>query len=81
MVFIAKQSYMFRPIAAIFRFSQLKLHVSAYIGHHQVFTTSLLKPDDGRYRPKHVVFVLFCYKYHNFSHIIVVFLTEIYPSL
>ena len=37
----------------------------------------LWKPEDGRYRPKHVV--LFCYKYHHFSHIIVVFLTEIYP--
>ena len=39
------------------------------------------KPDDDRYRPKHVVFVLFCYKYHHFIHIIVVFLTEIYPFL
>jgi len=51
-----------------------KLHVSAYIGHHQVFLPIkgvyiseyiLLryidpligkKPDDGRCRPKHVVF-------------------------
>ena len=48
-----------------------KLHVSACIGRHQVFTTSLLKS----------FFVLFCYKYHHFSHIIVVFLMEIYPSL
>ena len=68
MVFLAEQNknYMFRPTSAIIRFSQL---------HNKLW-----KPDDGRYRPKHVVFVLFCYKYHHFSHIIVVFLTEIYPS-
>ena len=49
-----------------------ELHVSAYSGHHQVLTIflprrlgilyktltarKLSKPDDGRYRPKHVVF-------------------------
>ena len=46
-----------------------KLHVSACSGHHQVLTSprdlgilcktliarKLSKPDDGRYRPKHVV--------------------------
>ena len=30
-----------------------KLHVSAYSGHIQGLTT-----EDGRYRPKHVVFLL-----------------------
>jgi len=50
-----------------------KLHVSAYSGHLQVLATFLLKefildktllarklskPEDGRYRPKHVVFSL-----------------------
>jgi len=40
--------------------SNRKLHVSAYSGHHQVLTAFLLlsKPDDGHYRPKHVV--LYC---------------------
>ena len=61
MVFIAEQNK--------------KLHVSAYIGHHQFFTTSLLKSLDIRLFNKEVVktwwwpiqaetcssFVLFCY--------------------
>ena len=31
----------------------------------------LQKPEDGRYRPKHVV--LLCYKYHHLAIFIVVF--------
>jgi len=57
-----------------------KLHVSAYSGHLQVFTTfslpcilyktllarKLSKPKDGRYRPKHVVFSI-ADKHHHLA--------------
>ena len=43
-----------------------------------VISYTLSKPDDGRYMPKHVVFI--CYKYHHLAIFIVVFSTEIYPT-
>jgi len=54
-----------------------KLHVSAYSGHLQILATFLLlykillarklsKPEDGRYRPKHVVFSI-ANKHHHLA--------------
>jgi len=52
-----------------------KLYVSAYSGQLQVLTAILLKkkarklkkPEDGRYRPKHVVFFSIANKHHHLA--------------
>jgi len=59
--------------------SKEKLHVSAYSGHLQVLTVfcrKLLEPEDGRYRPKHVVFFLANKHHHLAIFYSCVFFTE-----
>jgi len=44
---------------------EVKQHVSALYGHHQVFLRKKKKPDDGHIRPKHV-FLLLILEYTSF---------------